>query len=70
MGSERDRAEGGVDRLKGKAKEAGGKVSGDRDLEAEGRKDQAKGSGKEALGKAKDTAGKVKQGAKDATRDR
>ena len=70
MGSDRDRAEGGVDRLKGKAKETGGKVSGDPDLEAEGRKDQAKGSGKQALGKTKDAAGKVKEGFKDATRDR
>ena len=68
MGSDRDRAEGAVDRLKGKTKEAGGKWTGDRDLEAKGRKDQVKGSGKEALGKAKDTAQKVKQGAKDATR--
>jgi uncharacterized protein YjbJ (UPF0337 family) len=70
MGSDRDRAEGGVDRLKGKAKEAGGKWSGDRDLEAEGRKDQVKGSGKQALGKAKDAADKVRQGAKDAARER
>jgi uncharacterized protein YjbJ (UPF0337 family) len=67
MGSERDRAEGGMDRLKGKAKEAGGKVTDDEDLEAEGRQDQVKGSGKQALGKAKDAAGKLKQGAKDAT---
>jgi uncharacterized protein YjbJ (UPF0337 family) len=68
MGSDRDRAEGGVDRLKGKAKETGGELTGDRDLEAEGKKDQAKGSGKEALGKAKDAGRKAKEGIKDATR--
>jgi uncharacterized protein YjbJ (UPF0337 family) len=68
MGSDRDRAEGGVDRLKGKAKEAGGKLTDDESLEAEGRKDQAKGSGKQALGKAKDAGEKVKEGIKDATR--
>ncbi len=68
MGSDRDRAEGGVDRLKGKAKEAGGEFTGDRDLEAEGKKDQAKGSGKQALGKAKDAGEKVKEGFRDSTR--
>ena len=68
MGSDRDRAEGGVDRLKGKAKKAGGELTGDRDLEAEGKKDQAKGAGKEAFGKAKDAGEKAKEGVKDATR--
>jgi uncharacterized protein YjbJ (UPF0337 family) len=68
MGSDRDRAEGGVDRLKGKAKETGGELTGDPDLEREGKKDQAKGSGKEALGKAKDAGRKAKEGIKDATR--
>lgn len=70
MGSDRDRAEGGVDRLKGKAKTAGGRATGDRDLEAEGRKDQAKGSGKQALGKAKEAGRDLKEGLKDAGRRR
>jgi uncharacterized protein YjbJ (UPF0337 family) len=68
MGSDRDRAEGGVDRLKGKAKETGGELTGDPDLEREGKKDQAKGAGKEAVGKAKDAGRKAKEGIKDATR--
>jgi uncharacterized protein YjbJ (UPF0337 family) len=62
--------EGGTDRLKGKVKEGAGRVTGDRETEAEGRKDQAKGSGKQALGKAKDAVGKAKEGVKDATRRR
>lgn len=45
-----DRAEGAVDKLKGRAKDAGGALSGDRSLQAEGRRDQAKGTLKEKKG--------------------
>lgn len=45
-----DRAEGAADKLKGRVKDAGGALSGDRSLQAEGRRDQAKGTLKEKKG--------------------
>ena len=45
-----DRAEGLGDKIKGRAKDAGGAVTGDRGLQAEGRADQAKGTAKEKKG--------------------
>ena len=45
-----DRAEGAVDKAKGRLKDAGGAVTGDRSLQAEGRADQAKGTLKEKKG--------------------
>jgi uncharacterized protein YjbJ (UPF0337 family) len=54
--SSRDRAEGAVDKAKGRAKEAGGSLTGDKDKKAEGRSDQRKGTAKEKSGAAKDLA--------------
>lgn len=54
MSSEDDRAKGAGNDLKGKVKEGVGKLTGDRDLEAEGHLDQAKGKGQQALGDVKD----------------
>lgn len=54
MSSEEDRAKGTGNDLKGKVKEGVGKLTGDRDLEAEGNLDQAKGKGQKALGDIKD----------------
>ena len=48
---EEDRARGAGDKLKGRLKEAGGALSGDRSLKAKGRGDQAKGAAKEKKGK-------------------
>jgi uncharacterized protein YjbJ (UPF0337 family) len=45
-----DRAEGTVDKVKGRLKDAGGAVTGDRSLQAEGRGDQLKGTVKEKKG--------------------
>lgn len=45
-----DRLEGAVDKAKGRLKDAGGAVTGDRSLQAEGRGDQAKGTVKEKKG--------------------
>ncbi|MFC8124179.1 CsbD family protein [Streptomyces sp. NPDC057302] len=47
---------GGMDKIKGKAKEMGGKVTGDREKQAEGKMDQAKGEAKKAMGDARDRA--------------
>ncbi|MFE2377618.1 CsbD family protein [Streptomyces sp. NPDC059398] len=54
-----------MDKMKGKAKEAAGKMTGDKRQEAEGRTDQAKGKTKDTLGDAKDRAA----GAKDSFKD-
>ena len=68
MAGERDRTEGTWDNAKGKVKEAAGKASNDRDLEAEGRRDQVKGGAEKAVGKVKDAAADVKKSVEDATR--
>jgi uncharacterized protein YjbJ (UPF0337 family) len=54
--SSRDRAEGAIDKAKGRAKEAGGSLTGDKNKKAEGRSDQRKGTAKEKSGAAKDLA--------------
>ncbi|MFJ6699297.1 CsbD family protein [Streptomyces sp. NPDC091272] len=48
------------DKLKGKAKEMGGKATGNDRLEAEGKADQAKGKAQEMGNKAKDKAEGIK----------
>lgn len=45
-------AEGTVDNLKGKVKDAAGGLTGDSSLQAEGKWDQVKGKAKDALGDA------------------
>ncbi len=50
----RDKASNKIDDLGGKAKEAAGKVTGDKDTENEGKVDQAKASLKDAGEKIKD----------------
>jgi uncharacterized protein YjbJ (UPF0337 family) len=45
-----DRLRGAGDKLKGRLKDAGGAVTGDRGLQAEGRGDQVKGAAKEKKG--------------------
>jgi uncharacterized protein YjbJ (UPF0337 family) len=47
---DQDRLEGAADKAKGRLKDAGGAVTGDRDLQAEGRGDQTKGTLKEKKG--------------------
>jgi uncharacterized protein YjbJ (UPF0337 family) len=64
MAGERDRTDGTVDELKGKAKEKTGEVMNDDDLEARGKGDQMKGKTEQAVGHAKDAGEKVKEAAK------
>jgi len=45
-----------MDKAKGRAKEAGGSLTGDKDKKSEGRSDQRKGTAKEKSGAAKDLA--------------
>lgn len=52
--SGQDKDEGAMDRAKGKAKEAGGALTGDKSKKSEGRSDQRKGRAKEKKGDLKD----------------
>jgi len=52
-----DKAKNAVEDVEGKAKEALGRLSGDRSTENEGRKDQAKADLKDAGEKVKDAFG-------------
>ena len=56
-----EHTEGNLDKASGKLKEGAGKLTGDRDLEAEGHGEQAKGDLKKGVGDVKDAA-------RDATR--
>lgn len=51
------------DAIRGKIKEAAGKMTGDDALERQGQTDQAKGHLRDASGKVKDAGGKVKDAA-------
>lgn len=48
-----------IDKIAGKAKQAAGKVSGDKDLEAEGKVQEAEGKLRDAAEDAKSTLGAV-----------
>ena len=52
--SREDKNEGTMDRAKGRAKEAGGALTGDKGKKREGRSDQKKGKAKEKKGDLKD----------------
>lgn len=52
--SRQDKNEGVMDKVKGRAKEAAGAVTGDDATKSEGRSDQRKGTAKEKKGKLKD----------------
>lgn len=52
--SSQDKAEGAIDKAAGRAKEAGGSLTGDRDKKAEGRADQDKGTLKKKKGAVED----------------
>jgi uncharacterized protein YjbJ (UPF0337 family) len=47
---------GGMDKMKGKAKEMTGKVTGDHEREVEGKLDQARGEAKKVRGKVQERA--------------
>ena len=53
---DREHVKGAADKVKGAIKEGAGKLSGDKDLEAEGKIDKAKGSAHNAAGDVKDAA--------------
>jgi uncharacterized protein YjbJ (UPF0337 family) len=53
-GGKDDKDEGAMDRAKGRIKEAGGALTGDKKLKREGRSDQRRGRAKEKKGDLKD----------------
>jgi uncharacterized protein YjbJ (UPF0337 family) len=59
--SAKDKIKNAAQDVSGKAKQATGEATGDRDTEMEGRSDQVKADVKNAGEQAKDAAGKVKQ---------
>jgi uncharacterized protein YjbJ (UPF0337 family) len=58
------------DQIKGKAKEAAGKLTGDDRLESEGQTDQAKGKVKDVADDAKETVAGVRDALRDDDADR
>ncbi|MFD8544889.1 CsbD family protein [Streptomyces sp. NPDC059649] len=58
---------GAKDKIKGKAKQATGKITGDDRLKAEGRMDEAKGKAKDAMEDTRETARGAKESVKRRT---
>jgi uncharacterized protein YjbJ (UPF0337 family) len=56
---DREHVRSAADKAKGAIKETAGKVSGDKELEAEGKVDKAKGDIHNAVGNVKDAARKL-----------
>lgn len=52
----KDEVKGAANKAKGQVKEAAGKMTGDRKMQAEGKADQAKGEFQKTAGKVKDAA--------------
>nr|WP_256806202.1 CsbD family protein [Bradyrhizobium sp. Bra64] len=53
---DREHVKGAADKAKGAIKEGAGKLTGDKDLQAEGKMDKAKGAAHNAAGDVKDAA--------------
>ena len=53
---DKEHVKGAADKAKGAIKDAAGKVTGDKELQAEGKMDKAKGAAHSAVGDAKDAA--------------
>jgi uncharacterized protein YjbJ (UPF0337 family) len=51
---DKEHIKGAADKAKGAVKDAAGKLTGDKNLQAEGKMDKAKGSAREAVGDVKD----------------
>jgi uncharacterized protein YjbJ (UPF0337 family) len=51
---DKEHIKGAADKAKGAIKDAAGKLTGDKQMQAEGKVDKAKGAAREAMGDAKD----------------
>jgi uncharacterized protein YjbJ (UPF0337 family) len=56
---DKEHVKGAADKAKGAIKDTAGKVTGDKELQAEGKMDKAKGSAHSAAGDVKDTVRKA-----------
>jgi uncharacterized protein YjbJ (UPF0337 family) len=56
---DKEHVRGAADKAKGAIKDAAGKMTDDKELQAEGKLDKAKGAAHEALGDAKDAVRKT-----------
>ncbi|HRE44118.1 MAG TPA: CsbD family protein [Terricaulis sp.] len=56
---DKEHVKGAADKVSGAAKEAAGKMTGNKKLEAEGKIDKAKGEAREFIGDVKDAAKKA-----------
>ena len=56
---DKERIKGGIDKAKGAIKEKVGRMTGDRDMEAEGKIDKAEGHVRSGIGHAKDAAREI-----------
>jgi uncharacterized protein YjbJ (UPF0337 family) len=56
---DKEHIKGAADKAKGAVKDAAGKVTGDKELQAEGKMDKAKGAAHSAVGDAKDAVRKA-----------
>lgn len=63
---DREHVKGAADKAEGAIKDAAGKLTGDKKLQAEGKFDKAKGDVHNAIGNAKDAARKAADGMKKA----
>ena len=61
---DKEHVKGAMDKAKGAAKDAFGKMTDDKQMQVEGKMDKAKGAAREALGDAKDAARKADQQAR------
>jgi uncharacterized protein YjbJ (UPF0337 family) len=61
---DKEHVKGAVEKAKGAAKDAFGKMTDDKQMQVEGKIDKAKGAAREALGDAKDAARKGAEQAK------
>jgi uncharacterized protein YjbJ (UPF0337 family) len=61
----KEHVKGAADKAKGAVKDAAGKLTGDKGLQAEGKFDKAKGAAHKAVGDVKDVVRGVKRGAED-----
>jgi len=53
---DKEHVKGAADKAKGAIKDAAGKITGDKQMQAEGKFDKAKGAAHEAVGDVKDAA--------------
>jgi uncharacterized protein YjbJ (UPF0337 family) len=56
---DKEHVKGAADKAKGAIKDAAGKLTGDKELQAEGKMDKAKGAAHSAVGDAKDAVKKA-----------